>query len=485
MEHFPTHGTYIEKEAIDQLSGEHRQYLLHRHGTLDLDPIPGYGDADPYNWTTWKKIANLLLVAFHALMATFTAASIIPAYGAISKDLGVSIQEASYLTSLQIAIIGGAPLFWRPMSNRFGRRPIFILSLICSLVANIGCANSPSYGTMALCRAITAFFICPPSAIGSGVVTEVFFKKERARYLGIWTLMVTLGVPLSPLIFGFVATRLNYRWIYYILAIINSTQLVLYIFLGPETRYIRRGVEHHGSELKQEYMNFHRIDPTPFSLAEFLRPLAMGRHLCIMLPAAAYAMVFMFGSIIITVEVPQLFEEKFEFTPAQIGLQFIGLIIGSILGELIGGYISDHWMLLGTKKTGSRPQPEYRLWLSYIGYLLTITGVVVFLVRLDEAPDGQWNVTPIVGAAIAGGGNQIVTTVLITYAVDCYHEESASVGVFITFVRQIWGFIGPFWFPDMFVNLGLRNSAALCSCLMIGVSIIPTIFLQLKGRSWR
>jgi hypothetical protein len=93
----------------------------------------------------------------------------------------------------------------------------------------------------------------------------------------------------------------------------------------------------------------------------------------------------------------------------------------------------------------SRPPPEFRLWLSYIGYLLTIIGVVAFLVQIQIAPTLHWNVTPIIGAGIAGAGNQIVTTVLITYAVDCYREEAASVGVFITFVRQMWGFIGPFW----------------------------------------
>lgn len=50
---------------------------------------------------------------------------------------------------------------------------------------------------MAACRALTAFFISPAAAIGSAVVTETFFKKERGRYLGIWTLMVTLGVPVG------------------------------------------------------------------------------------------------------------------------------------------------------------------------------------------------------------------------------------------------------------------------------------------------
>lgn len=155
-------------------------------------------------------------------MGTFIAAGIIPAYAEISELFGVSIQRASYLTSLQIAILGGAPLFWKPLSNRFGRRPIFLLSLICSLVCNVGCAKSPDYGSTAACRALVAFFISPASAIGSAVVMETFFKKDRARYMGVWTLMITLGIPLAPFLFGFVTYRVGYRWIYWVLAIVSS-----------------------------------------------------------------------------------------------------------------------------------------------------------------------------------------------------------------------------------------------------------------------
>jgi MFS family permease len=153
-------------------------------------------------------------------MATFIAAGINSAFPDIAKDLSVSLHRTTYLTSLQIAMLGGAPLFWKPLSNRFGRRPIFILSLIGSLLFNIGCAKSHNYGAMATCRAFTAFFISPASAIGSAVVVEMFFKEDRARYMGVWTLMVTLGVPLAPFIFGFVAYHVGYRWIYWIFAMV-------------------------------------------------------------------------------------------------------------------------------------------------------------------------------------------------------------------------------------------------------------------------
>lgn len=54
LDHMPTQGTYYDNEEAAHLSNEHRQYLLDRHGTFDLNPMPDNSDADPYNWPTWK-----------------------------------------------------------------------------------------------------------------------------------------------------------------------------------------------------------------------------------------------------------------------------------------------------------------------------------------------------------------------------------------------------------------------------------------------
>lgn len=154
-------------------------------------------------------------------------------------------------------------------------------------------------------------------------------------------------------------------------------------------------------------------------------------------------MIFLFGSITLTIEIPQFYPVQFGFNTQQVGLQFLGIIFGSVIGEQIGGLISDRWMLLRERRTGQPSAPEDRLWLSYIGHALTICGIVVFAVELGKSGK-TWTVTPMVGAAIAAGGNQIVTTINITYAVDCYRADAASVGVFITSVRQTgiyWSFV--------------------------------------------
>lgn len=46
-------ATYADTVAA-RLSKAHQDYLIQRHGTLDLNPVPGMGPADPYNWPTWK-----------------------------------------------------------------------------------------------------------------------------------------------------------------------------------------------------------------------------------------------------------------------------------------------------------------------------------------------------------------------------------------------------------------------------------------------
>ncbi|KAI3342594.1 major facilitator superfamily domain-containing protein [Ustulina deusta] len=472
---------YCENEVKSQnsISEAHRQYIIERHGTDQLDPFPDFNDADPYNWPQSKKWINLVFVAFHGFMATFTAAAIQSAFENISIDLNVSIQQASYLVSLVIAILGVSPIFWRPLADRFGRRPILLMSLIISLVANIGCAKSPSYGTMGLCRAIAGFGISPAAAIGSGIVQEMFFKHQRGRYIGIWTVSVTLGVPVAPFIFGFVALRVGYRWIYWTLAITNAVQLLLYFFFGSETRYIRGQDNQAPSNYVRRLVHFRRIDSAPLTIWDFIRPLRLASFPCIVIPAIAHAMIFTLASVFPTLEIPQLYVEKFHQNTQEVGLQSAAVIVGTLLGEQVGGHLSDRWMKQKRAKT-----QEFRLWLAYFGYALSIAGDAVFLVQTQKAGD-SWNITPTVGVGVASAGNQIVTTVLITYAVDCHHQEATAIGVFVILVRQVWGFIGPFWFPPLIANVGLVASTGVITALIIGGSFLPTMLVQWKGRAWR
>jgi hypothetical protein len=46
------------ERAEHETRSDRDQYLLQRHGTLDLDPMPTADPADPLNWPSWKVLLH-------------------------------------------------------------------------------------------------------------------------------------------------------------------------------------------------------------------------------------------------------------------------------------------------------------------------------------------------------------------------------------------------------------------------------------------
>ncbi|KAF3481835.1 uncharacterized protein GIQ15_04594 [Arthroderma uncinatum] len=460
-----------------RLSDSHREYLVSRHGRLDLEPLPSMSPDDPLNWPTWRKNTQALLVAFHSMMCTFMAAGIIPAAKVFAEEYGVSVHTSAYLTSIQIAVIGIVPFIWNPIAARYGRRPVFMISVLGSAVCNIGGARCTSFGAQLATRALTAMFISPPIGIGSGVITELYFNDERATKMGWWTLLLTLGVPVGPFLMGFVVKHAGAFWMFWIFAIINLCQLVAYIFLGGETLFPREDVIAGKPIPKGGRLSFSRIDPTPFSLRGIFAPLFMARYIDVMIPSIAYAVVFCYAGVAVTVEMPSVFGERYHLDPQQLGLLFISIIIGGVLGEVLSAPLTDLFLEKYQAWVGYK-LPANRLWASYIGFLTAIVGLLVWGIRVEQANNGIFNVTPLVGAAIASFGNQVVTTALISFSVECHQQEAAGVGVLVNLLRQEIGFVGPFYFPLMFKSLNFAGSAGLMCGIIVAFAVLPVAALH-------
>lgn len=239
-------------------------------------------------------------------------------------------------------------------------------------------------------RVLFAILCCPPLGIGSAVVTELFFSHERAQKMGWWTVMITLGIPLGPVIMGAVVYHIGVDWIFGISAIINMCQFLAYLAFGQETLYNRsinsNTPEGNEKRTKRRWLSLHRLDRTPFTVRDFFGPLALCRFPEIILPAIAHALAFTYGNTAITVELPKQFAELFHFNAQQIGLQYISVVIGAVLGEQLAGPLSDMFVNHHTKRSG-RHSPAHRLWIGYIGFVTTVIGIIVWGAELQKVAD--------------------------------------------------------------------------------------------------
>lgn len=381
---------------------------------------------------------------------------------------------------MQIAMYGVAPFFWLPIMARIGRRPVLLISVLVSGACNVAGAYCTTYGTQMATRCITAFFIAPPVALGGVVVTDIFFQHQRGTKTGLWKLMFTLGAPGGPFIMGFVATHAGLKWTFLTFAIVNFAEFVAYLFFGPETMYVRQDQPSHQEYPASSLWQVHRFATEKFSVWELLKPFTLCTQPRIIIPICVYAIVFAYANIGIIIMYPVAYGEKFGEGPQGIGLQFIGMIVGLLIGEQIGGRGSDLWMQKRSLKLGTRVIAD-RLWLSYFAFVCVIIGLVVWGVSIQQARPLHWTVIPDVGAGIASCGNQIITTVLVTYAIDINPSRAAGTGLLLNFIRQTWGFIGPFYYPDMFGNLGFGGAAGLMAGIVALFGALPIIFIHRSG----
>ena len=146
-----------------------------------------------------------------------------------------SADEAS---TICIALNGLAPWIWIPLANKYGRRPIYIASTLLGFASALGCAYTKTYGQLLVARVFNGFF--PAGfALAAATVTDLFFYHQRGRAVGFYTITMTTGSHLAPIVGGLIAQFCGWRWIFKFLAIIDAVMVIVTFFCLPETLYIR------------------------------------------------------------------------------------------------------------------------------------------------------------------------------------------------------------------------------------------------------
>ncbi|KAJ7242882.1 MFS general substrate transporter [Mycena haematopus] len=454
----------------------------------DLQPTPSDSPADPLNWPAWKKNVLLYIVSIHAMQGPFTAAIVIPSLQLLAEEFRITLTQATYIASIQIICLGVFPLFWSPLACRIGRRPVYLISALGSAVFTLAAGFVHSYGALLAVRAVQASFISVAMSLGGPSVNDMFFVHEKGRKMGVWVLFVTCGPCLGPLIVGYLVQNHGWRASFYLTAPIHLALFFGHLFFAPETLYLNRRSPGEGYDPKEveeqqgwlSYFTFKIHDSNAITLMDICRPLFMVFRPLVLLPALAYSITFSYTNVLMTLLIPQVFGEKFHFGPGQISLQFIPLLIGSILGEQLAGYGSDVIANWRTKRANGRRLPEYRLALAVPGFLIAIIGVVIWGLQLENAKVGKWNVTPDVASAIALFGEQVVATVCVTYAIENYVPETLDVASFFAFVRQAYAFGAPFYFSPLFIKYGDTKAAGLLAGI-IGIGFLFVMSCYILG----
>ena len=140
----------------------------------------------------------------------------LPSLPGIADDFGTDYATVSLSVSGYLAITAVLQIVLGPLSDRYGRRPVMIWSMVFYLFASLGCALAPSIGWFLGFRVLQSAVIAG-SALSAAIIRDTTEEREAANLLGYVGMAMAVAPMLAPMIGGFLDTGFGWRanfWVY-------------------------------------------------------------------------------------------------------------------------------------------------------------------------------------------------------------------------------------------------------------------------------
>ena len=126
----------------------------------------------------------------------------LPAIPAIARDLGSNVAAVQLTVSSFLAGFALGQLFYGPMADSFGRKPVILFGVGLFALASIGCALADSLPMLLGFRLLQALGGAAGAVVVNALLRDLFSDSEFVRAMTIVILTMTLAPLLAPLLGG-------------------------------------------------------------------------------------------------------------------------------------------------------------------------------------------------------------------------------------------------------------------------------------------
>ena len=405
----------------------------------------------------------------------------------IQKEFHVSSEITTLALSLYVLGFAVGPVLLAPLSEFFGRQPVYIVSWFVLFIFQLPVALAPNIGTILVSRFIGGFAGGAPLTNTGGTVSDLWTRNESGWPMAVYGLSSTLGPPLALVMSGYIGLNLGWRWIFWVLMAITGVFWVLLVLKIPETRHtiilqkktkrVRKVMRKEGLKAADSITDAN-ADERKGLHQLFAITLTRPFHFLFTEPITFFAAVyngFLYGLV-------YLFNEAFPlvfgpgkghgFNGGEQGLSFLGLCIGPIIAFLFYP-LQERYYLRRVAENEGKGVPEARMWMARLGALFI--PISLFWFGWTSYPSVHW-IVPIIASAMFGAGIYIIILSILNYVVDSYQTYSASALAGVILVRNIVGAGFPLFASQMYNKLGYEWASSLLGFIAILLVPIPFIF---------
>lgn len=490
---------------------------------LVLVPRPSSDPNDPLNWPYHRKllaISMAYLYVFGTGIATSLQYSVL---ADVTADTGISTANLVQGTGIMFLFFGWACLVWQPIALTYGRRGVYLITMLLTVPMMVWTAYSTSANEWFAHRALIGIVVSPIESLCEVTVYDLFFAHNRGTYMSLYVFVLFGSNFLAPLVAGWFNDAYGWRWTMHFGAILCAVCFVVIFLFMEETIYFRDHVvegEEDGSASDRNPMSvvmkadekdnsplpttppspalsthtptftdinagWHRytlfkVLPGRPSKADMLHMVYRPVVMIFRFPTVAWA-GFLYGinlawyNVLNGTASPILTGNPYHWSAALVGCVYAGPIIGAALASLWSGYTADWLALQLARRNGGIREPEHRLWVLAVSGVISAAGLITWGVG---AYHGVHWVGLVFGLGMLTFGVVTGGSIAVSYNVDCFKEIAGETTVSIMLIRNTIGFgfsyaITPWWTTQGLQNCFITAAMVSIACTFtFGVMIV-------------
>ena len=176
------------------------------------------------------------LMAFLMSIVALAIDALLPALNQISSDIGIQNTTDNQLLITMIFLgLGFGQLFFGPISDSIGRKPVVFMGFGVFIIASFICINATDLNTMIFGRILQGIGLSAPRTISVAIVRDSYSGDYMARIMSFITVVFILVPIVAPAMGKFVLDHYNWQAIFYIQLLFTILVSIWFWIRQPET----------------------------------------------------------------------------------------------------------------------------------------------------------------------------------------------------------------------------------------------------------